>query len=436
MKLPLNSFGLIQQEEPMLQMIEQEFSVRYTFPVLFSRTIFDEGNRLLAELLRKAGKKRHKVLVFIDSGVIYSGPQLGRQIERYAGMHHNIMDLVAPPVIIAGGEQCKNEAAVIDLIHACIEAHHLCRQSFVLAIGGGAVLDAVGYGAATAHRGVRLIRIPTTVLAQNDAGVGVKNGINGYGRKNFLGTFAPPYAVINDFSFLNTLSPRDLRAGIVEAVKVALIKDRIFFKTLYKERQHLAAFAREAMENMIFRCAALHIEHIGTQGDPFETGSARPLDFGHWSAHKLEELTGHTINHGEAVAVGIALDSHYACRKGLISKTELYRILTLLEDLHLTLFHPALGDMDIKEALTEFQEHLGGDLTITLPAGIGDRKEVHAIDAGLMYYCVGLLKERWLNRVEKGKKYVPASSSVRPTLKIDSSRTLSVCPVIPGMGSR
>ena len=93
----------------------------------------------------------------------------------------------------------------------------------MVAIGGGAVLDAVGYAAATAHRGVRLIRVPTTVLSQDDSAVGVKNGINAFGKKNFVGSFAPPHAVLNDFDLLRTLQDRDWRAGISEAVKVALL---------------------------------------------------------------------------------------------------------------------------------------------------------------------------------------------------------------------
>lgn len=98
-------------------------------------------------------------------------------------------------------------------VHEAIDRHHIDRHNYVLAIGGGALLDMVGLAAATAHRGVRHIRLPTTTLAQADSGVGVKNGINAFGKKNFVGTFSPPYAVINDFAFLDSLSDRDRRAG-------------------------------------------------------------------------------------------------------------------------------------------------------------------------------------------------------------------------------
>jgi len=256
------------------------------------------------------------------------------------------------------------------------------------------VLDAAGYAAATAHRGVRLIRVPTTVLAQNDAGVGVKNGVNAFGRKNFLGSFAPPFAVINDFDFLATLQPRDLRSGIAEAIKVALIRDRPFFDSLYTSRAELSRFESSAMERMIIRCAELHLEHIATGGDPFECGSSRPLDFGHWNAHKLEDLTRSELRHGEAVAIGIALDSLYSRHSGSLGDLDLHRILTLLDDLGFTLYHPALSWLDVEKSLREFQEHLGGELSIPLLAGIGCKIEAHHIDAVLMKRCIGELAER------------------------------------------
>jgi 3-dehydroquinate synthase len=232
------------------------------------------------------------------------------------------------------------------------------------------------------------------VLAQNDAGVGVKNGINAFGRKNFLGTFAPPFAVINDLDFLNTLNERDLRSGIAEAIKVGLIRDRSFFDFLYANRADLACFASSAMERMIVRCAKLHLEHIAGAGDPFECGSSRPLDFGHWNAHKLEELAGSELRHGEAVAIGIALDSLYSRYQGLLGDLDLHRILSILEDIGFILYHPALSWLDVDTALRDFQEHLGGELSIPLLEGIGRKIEVHEIDIQLMKRCIGMLAER------------------------------------------
>jgi 3-dehydroquinate synthase len=380
--------------------IQQNFTVSYSYPVIFTQDVFNPDNSELAETVRLSGRARNRVLVVIDSEVARLTDSLLERISRYAETHADSLEFVAPPFIVRGGELCKHEPREVVQIQALVERHKICRHSFIIAIGGGAVLDAAGYAAATAHRGIRLIRLPTTVLSQNDAGVGVKNGINAYGRKNFLGTFAPPFAVINDRSFLNTLPERDLRAGIAEAIKVALIRDRRFFDSLYASRAELARFAPDAMETMIFRCAEIHLQHIAIGGDPFECGSSRPLDFGHWSAHKLEELSAGELKHGEAVAIGIAIDSMYSHQVGLLGDLDLRRIFTLLDDIGFTLYHQALSWLDVSGALADFQEHLGGELSIPLLASIGTKTDAHAIDIALMQRCVSDLSNRNLKKYD------------------------------------
>ena len=238
------------------------------------------------------------------------------------------------------------------------------RHSFALVLGGGAVQDAAGFAAATAHRGIRTVRMPTTVLSQNDSGVGVKNGVNRFGSKNFVGTFSPPFAVVNDASFLDRLPARDRVAGLAEALKVALIRDAAFFESLEGAADALASFDRDATEEVARRCAALHLRHIATGGDPFELGSARPLDFGHWAAHKLESMTAHELRHGEAVAIGIALDTRYSveaepARRG----RRRARIHALMGRLGLPRWHDALairaggGRLAVLDGLDEFREH-------------------------------------------------------------------------------
>jgi len=258
----------------------------------------------------------------------------------------------------------------------------------------------VGLAAATSHRGVRHIRIPTTVLSQNDSGVGVKNAVNFKGIKNYVGTFAPPWAVLNDLDFLDQLPGRERVSGIVEAVKVALIRDPDFYRWLEQNADALATFAPEAEEYMIRRSAELHMRQIAHGGDPFEMGSARPLDFGHWSAHKLEAMTNHHVRHGEAVAIGIALDARYSVLVGLLAEGDDERIVVLLENLGLRIWHPALeskdadGKLSILTGLRDFQEHLGGDLTITLLKSLGRGHEVHQMDATLVRQAIAWLKLR------------------------------------------
>ncbi|MCU0841482.1 MAG: 3-dehydroquinate synthase [Thiobacillaceae bacterium] len=374
--------------------LQQRFSVDFSYPVIFTRDVFAPHNPVLADVARRGGRAHSRALVVIDSEVANLTPGLLERISRYGEAHRDALEFVAPPFLVRGGEICKHEPLEVERIHALVERHKICRHSFIVAIGGGAVLDAAGYAAATAHRGVRLIRMPTTVLAQNDAGIGVKNSINAFGRKNFLGTFAPPFAVINDAAFLATLPERDQRAGIAEAIKVALIRDRVFFDALFAERQQLARFVPSAMQRMIQRCAELHLEHISGGGDPFESGSSRPLDFGHWVAHKLEELSASELRHGEAVGIGIALDSLYSHHLGLLGELDLRRILGLLETLGFALYHPALSWLDVERALGDFREHLGGELSIPLLEGIGCKVEAHDIDVALMKRCIAQLAER------------------------------------------
>src|SRR2546427_7436395 len=145
-------------------------------------------------------------------------------------------------MIMEGGERVKNSYFHVSEIHSQIDRYHIDRHSYVIAVGGGAILDMVGLAAATAHRGLRHVRIPTTTLSQDDSGVGVKNGINAFGKKNFIGAFAPPFAVINDFELLSSLSPRDKRAGYIEAIKVALIRDANFFELIERQAGALRRF--------------------------------------------------------------------------------------------------------------------------------------------------------------------------------------------------
>jgi len=231
--------------------------------------------------------------------------------------------------------------------------------------------------------------------------VGVKNGINAFGKKNFIGAFAVPFAVINDFDLLSSLSPRDKRAGYIEAVKAACIRDAAFFQALERDAPQLRAFEAEAVQRLIYRCAELHIHHITTSGDPFELGSARPLDFGHWAAHKLEQLSEYAIRHGEAVAIGIALDVIYSRRIGLLDPASAERVLSLIEALGFELFANELlhvdssGSLMVLKGLEEFREHLGGQLTVTLLQAIGQGIEVHEMKDAVVVESIQELHERY-----------------------------------------
>lgn len=378
----------------------QRFEIAYDYPVAFTRGLFAPDNPLLADMLARAEPaKRHRAMVYVDEGVARTRPAIAAGVADYFSAHADRMELIGLETV-PGGEKIKQELTWIEGIQDAVHMKGIDRHSYVIAIGGGAVLDAVGLAAATAHRGVRHVRIPTTVLAQNDSGVGVKNAVNLKGYKNFVGTFAPPWAVLNDFDFLDDLPRRERIAGIAEAVKVALIRDGAFFRWLEANADDLVTFRPAAEEHMIRRCAELHMRQIAHGGDPFERGSARPLDFGHWSAHRLESLTRNHVRHGEAVAIGIALDSRYSVLSGLLAEGSDERVVALLEHLGFRIYHPGLlragadGQPAILRGLQEFREHLGGALTITLLSGLGTGREVHEIDTALMMQAAEWLRDR------------------------------------------
>jgi len=383
------------------EVYHQEISVPFEYPVYFTHGVFDPANDLFASALDRLNeRRRHRAAVYVDSGAADAHPGLLERIREYFHAHADGLELAGAGQTVAGSETAKTGWSVVREVMWTIGNLHLDRQSFIVAVGGGAVLDMIGFAASLVHRGLRLVRVPTTVVSQNDCGVGVKNGMDEHGQKNFVGTFAPPFAVLNDATFLPTLADRDWIGGIAEAFKVAIIKDAEFFEFLCNKGADLRGRDLPTMERLIRRCAILHLEHIRTGGDPFEFGSARPLDFGHWAGHRIETLSGYTVGHGQGVAVGIALDSHYANFTGLLTDDQLERILSAMTAVGLPVWHECLerrnadGELEIIEGLAHFREHLGGALNVTLPDGIGRKVEVHRVNADYIERAAALLKAR------------------------------------------
>jgi 3-dehydroquinate synthase len=378
------------------------FAVPFRYAVHFTEGVFEPHNRVFVDAVsRLEPSRRHRLLVVVDDGVERAHPGLLGGLNRYVEAHADALSLACEPVVVPGGEQSKNDPAIVAHLHERMAAVGLDRQSFCVVVGGGAVQDMAGFAAATCHRGVRVVRLPSTVLGQNDSGVGVKNGVNAFGMKNFVGSFAVPFAVINDFALLSTLAKRDRVAGMAEAVKVALIRDARFFAWLCEHQSELARLEPEATRVMIRECARLHVEHIAGGGDPFELGSSRPLDYGHWAAHKLESLTDHRLRHGEAVGIGLALDTRYSVEAGLLAPEAGDRIIHLLDELGFRLYDPALelrdkaGQLRVLEGLREFREHLGGELTISLLRAPGQAVNVHEMDLARVQGCVAWLSNRY-----------------------------------------
>ena len=386
----------------MMKTIEERFTVAYAYPVVFCRGLFAAGLEVLGEVLGRGGEGRvRRLLVVVDRGVERAQPGFAMAVTAWLTAHREQVELVAPIEFVTGGEFSKKQEGVVDRLVKLAYQTHFARQDAFLVIGGGAVQDVVGFAAAQIHRGCRIIRVNTTTLSQADAGVGVKNGVDYAAAKNFLGTFAPPFAVINDSAFLPSLSDRDWFNGVAEAVKVAVIKDAAFLGWLCDHADALRARDLAAMEVLVERTATLHLAHIAASGDAFERSNSRPLDFGHWSAHRLEAMTCYQLSHGEAVAIGIALDMLYASLLGLVTPVECTRVIALLRDCALRVWCPELalrgsdGRLAVLEGLRQFREHLGGELCVTLPKGLGAQTEVHEMDEALIERAVALLRERY-----------------------------------------
>jgi 3-dehydroquinate synthase len=379
---------------------EQRFRVDFEYPVVFGHGVLAASDPTLAWAIgRKEPERRHPTFVVLDRGLVEARPSLSSELEHYVRAHESLLDLRAQPFVMPGGEAAKNDPELVRSLLDAYVAARLDRQAAVVVFGGGAVLDAAGYAASMTHRGVRVVRLPSTVLSQCDGGIGVKTGVNAHATKNLFGTFAPPHAVVNDLELLRTLPLRDARAGMAEAVKVALIRDADFFAWIEANAEALGRAEAEPLGALVRRCAALHLGHIASGGDPFEMGSARPLDYGHWAAHKLEVLSRHALRHGEAVAIGMLLDARYAERVGLLPAADLERLASLLSRLGLPTHHPALletsgGRLAVIAGLEDFREHLGGALTVTLLERIGRGREVTSLDEAVVGAAAAWLAER------------------------------------------
>lgn len=371
-------------------------SVSFDHEIRFTHGAFERDNVSLGQVFTGAGQGT-KLMVFVEDRLLEAHPYLETAIAGYFAENCPYLEFIGL-YVEAGGEAAKNDLQLPLALSYQLSEAGIDRHSYVLAIGGGAFLDIIGYAAAITHRGVRLVRMPTTVLAQADSGVGVKNGVNAFGQKNFLGAFAVPHAVVNDFNFLSTQDSTERIRGMVEAIKVALVKDGDFYVTLSEKREAIKVWYSSVVEEMIEKSAVLHAEHIAQGGDPFERGSSRPLDFGHWSAHKLEAMSGFVLSHAEAVSIGLALDVMYSVLSGWMEPESAIDILGLLDFLGMPVWTDYLearddeGQRVLYEGLEEFRAHLGGELTVLMLHAPGQTLEVHEIDRVLMDEAIGLLQ--------------------------------------------
>ena len=216
------------------------FVVPYTHRLRFTKDVLGAEQQTLADLLEPSGDNPARVQFWLDQNLSDANPEIKNQLKRFSDSAPDRIKRVGNIQLVPGGEEIKNDIEVLEKMLKVFNVSDLDRRSYVVVIGGGAVLDTVGFAAGIAHRGIRLIRLPSTTLAQADSGLGVKNGVNLFRKKNWLGTFAVPWGVINDAELLTTLSNRDFIGGFSEAVKVSLLKDSKFFDTLCCQASEIA----------------------------------------------------------------------------------------------------------------------------------------------------------------------------------------------------
>ena len=365
--------------------LDVPFNVPFTHRLRFTNDVLGADENVLIDLLESSDNQPARVQFWMDRNLANANPEIELKLKQLSGAYPDRIKRVGNIQFVPGGEEIKNDIQVLEKMLKVFNVSDLDRRSYIVVIGGGAVLDTVGFAAGIAHRGIRLIRLPTTTLAQADSGLGVKNGVNLFRKKNWLGTFAVPWGVINDAEMLSTLSNRDFIAGFSEAVKVSLLKDTRFFNSLCRNAAQVAERHQESSLDAIRQSAQLHLDHITQGGDPFEMLEARPLDFGHWSAHKLESMSDFVLRHGEAVAIGVAIDAVYSSLALGLPTSDADRILRCLSELGFSLTDPALHDVELLfDGLEEFRQHLGGRLTLTMLTKVGEPVEVHQINRELM----------------------------------------------------
>lgn len=369
------------------------FSVPFTHRLRFTHDVLGADQGVLTDVLEPSEGRPARVQFWVDEFVAEAHPKLKRQLRRIIAAGE-ALEMAGNVQVVPGGETIKNDIHILERMLKVFNHHHLDRRSYVVAIGGGAVLDAVGFAVQIAHRGLRLVRLPTTTLAQADSGVGVKSGVNLFRKKNWLGAFGVPWAVINDATLLDTLSDRDFVCGFSEAVKVSLLKDCQMFERLCRQAKRIARRDMQAALPAIRESAVWHLRHITQGGDPFEMLEARPLDYGHWSAHKLEPVSDYRLRHGEAVAIGVAIDTVYSSLVHGLPKSDAKRVLRCLADLGFQLDHPCLTDTrTLFAGMEEFRQHLGGRLTLTMLRGVGEPMDVHEVDLAAMKKAIRRVRQ-------------------------------------------
>ena len=326
-----------------------------SYPILIGDGLLGRPDLLLPHI------GAHQVAVITNTTV---GPLFLDKLMASLG------DLAADVIELQDGERFKTLDAYASIIDALMEKRHN-RTTTLVALGGGVIGDLAGFAAATFQRGVAFVQVPTTLLAQVDASVGGKTGVNHPAGKNMIGAFHQPRCVLADTAALATLPEREYRAGLAEVVKYGVIWSARFFAELERRTDALNRRDAAALAEVI-RCSCAIKAEVVAQ-DERELGRRAILNYGHTFAHALETLTGYDqLLHGEAVAIGMVLAADCACRHDLLDRASVQRIRGLLGALGLPTAMPAAMDPSAALAVMGMDKKVvDGRLRLVLPERIG-----------------------------------------------------------------
>jgi 3-dehydroquinate synthase len=361
----------------------QRWQVSYQRDVEYEITkcteLFDPCNGSLLSVGRRRGSRR---FIVVDDNIyrLYSGA-----IRGYFAQN----EVEARVVSLPAGENNKSVDAYLALLGALDEFPIDRRDEPIIAIGGGVITDLTGFVAGTYRRGLPHIRVPTTLIGYVDASVGIKTGVNFRGHKNRVGAFTPPQKVLLDRSFLRTLPRRHILNGVCEVFKLAVISDLPLFEQL--EAHGLACidahFQNEPGMSILDRAIQRMLDEL--RQNLFEDDLARKMDFGHTFGYGLETCAGSQLLHGEAVLIDVLVSSILARSRGLLTRSQLDRIVRLADALDII---PPLEPLDagvLWESLQERTLHRNGWQRIPLPDGIGNCAFINDLQQGeLRSACV------------------------------------------------
>jgi len=336
-------------------------------------------------VLKEAGS-RLKELGIDDRLVIITNPVVQRLYGN--GLKDSLLTdgFKVDVLMVADGEGHKSLDVAGGLYNE-LTAVYAERATPILALGGGVIGDLAGFVAATYLRGVPLVQIPTTLLAQVDSSIGGKVAVNHGKLKNKIGAFYQPRLVLSDTAVLKTLPPLEFANGMAEVIKSAVIRDRDFFAFIETNIGKIREMDEAVLEEVVFRSAGIKARVV--EQDEDDLGLRNILNFGHTIGHAIETVSDFGVEHGQAVAMGMAAAAEIAHRIGIFKESELMRLKSVIESVNLPIDMPQLDTKKLIAAMQHDKKIVGGKVRFVLPRAIGDVFVTNEVDLSLVKEVLG-----------------------------------------------